>query len=169
MVPCASSAHLVSEPRLRVATRAIVLDGDDRILLVCFDFGDRLVWAAPGGGVDEGETDEQALRRELLEETGLGDFDPGPLVWTRTHYVPLGEGRWDGQTERYYIVRTRAFDPTPQLTWEELREENMAAVRWWPLDELETTEAQFAPSRLPSLVRSLLTEGPPVTPVDVGI
>jgi 8-oxo-dGTP pyrophosphatase MutT (NUDIX family) len=144
-------------------------DDDDRILLVCFDFGDRRVWAAPCGGVDEDETDEQAVRRELLEETGLDEFDLGPLVWTRTHHVPLGDGRWDGQTERYYLVRTGAFDPVPRLTWAELREENMSAVRWWGLDELETTGMLFAPRRLPSFVRSLLEEGPPASPIDVGV
>jgi hypothetical protein len=105
----------------------------------------------------------------LLEETGLDDFDLGPLVWTRTHLVPLGGGRWDGQSERYYLVRTRAFEPVPQLTWEELREENMSAVRWWALDELETAETKFAPRRLPALVRSLLEEGPPAAPIDAGV
>jgi hypothetical protein len=45
----------------------------------------------------------------------------------------------------------------------------MSAVRWWSLDELETTEMLFAPSRLPSLVRSLLKEGPPVAPIDAGV
>jgi hypothetical protein len=66
-------------------------------------------------------------------------------------------------------VGTVSFEPVPQLTWEQLREENMSAVRWWSLDELETTEMPFAPRRLPLLVRSLLEDGPPTVPVDVGV
>ncbi len=159
----------MSELRLRLATRAIVLDPFDRILLVRFDFGDRVVWATPGGGIEEGETDEHALRRELAEEAGLEEFELGPPVWTRTHQVPLGGGMWDGQTERYYLVRTARFEPAPQLSWEELRAEGMTAVRWWTLDELEATEAQFAPRRLPLLVRELILHGPPAEPVDVGV
>ncbi len=164
----------MNELRLRPAARAIVVDEEDRVLLVCFDFGhaavaDRRVWAMPGGGIEDGETDEQAIRRELLEEAGLADFELGPMVWTRTHVVPLGHGRWDGQTERYYLVRTPAFDPEPRLTWAELRAENMVAVRWWTPDELEAAETEFAPRRLPSLVRSLLEDGPPSVPVDVGV
>jgi ADP-ribose pyrophosphatase YjhB (NUDIX family) len=159
----------VNEPRLRRATRAVVLDDDDRVLLVRFDFGDRVVWATPGGGIEEGESDEHAIRRELAEEAGLEGFELGPLVWTRTHHVPLGGGRWDGQTERYYLVLTPSFEPSPRLTWEELREEGMTAVRWWTPDELDAAEALFAPRRLALLVRSLLREGPPAEPLDVGI
>jgi 8-oxo-dGTP diphosphatase len=83
--------------------------------------------------------------------------------------VPLGGGRWDGQAERYYLVRTGPFDPEPRLTWPELRAEGMTALRWWTLGELEAASELFAPRRLPQLVRELIEHGPPANPVDVGV
>jgi 8-oxo-dGTP pyrophosphatase MutT (NUDIX family) len=159
----------VSELRLREAARAIVLDQDDRILLVEFALPGVVVWATPGGGLGDDETDLDALRRELIEEAGLDVVEPGPLVWTRTHVQPFGAGLWDGQTERFYLVRTPAFEPAPRLSWEELRAEGMTAIRWWQLDELEATQALCAPRRLPALVRELLLHGPPAEPLDVGV
>jgi 8-oxo-dGTP diphosphatase len=159
----------VSEPRLRSAARAVVLDSDDRVLLVRFGFPDRVVWATPGGGVDEDESDVDAVRRELLEEAGLEIGEPGPPVWTRTHHLPFGGGRWDGQTERYYLVRTPPFEPQPQLSWDELRAEGITDIRWWTLDELEAADALFAPRRLPLLLRELILHGPPAEPFDVGV
>jgi ADP-ribose pyrophosphatase YjhB (NUDIX family) len=164
----------VSELRLREAARAIVVDPDERILLVRFEFpkrvaeGRRVVWATPGGGVDAGESYEEAIRRELAEEAGFEDADLGPVVWTRTHVFELGID-WDGQRERYFLVRSPRFEPMPQLTWEQLSSEFVTEVRWWTLDELETADASFAPRRLPSLLRRLLEEGPPSGPVDVGV
>jgi 8-oxo-dGTP pyrophosphatase MutT (NUDIX family) len=169
MVSRAEGSRCVSDARLRRAARALVLDDEDRVLLVRFDFGDRVVWATPGGGIEEGESDELAIRRELAEEAGLEDFELGPHVWTRTHHVPLGNGRWDGQTERYYLVRTMPFEPAPRLTWEELRSEGMTDVRWWTPDELDASDALFAPRRLPLLVHALRSEGPPAEPLDVGV
>ena len=37
------------------------------------------LWSVPGGRIEPGETDEQAVIREILEETGL-DVECGPLV-----------------------------------------------------------------------------------------
>jgi 8-oxo-dGTP pyrophosphatase MutT (NUDIX family) len=158
----------MSEPRLRQAVRAVVLDPDDRVLLVRFEFPDQAVWATPGGGIEKGEMDEHALKRELLEEAGLESFDLGPEIWRRTHLFELSIA-FDGQQERYYLVRTPPFEPLPRLSWDELRSEGMTAVRWWTLDELSASAEMFAPRRLPALVDGIVRDGPPAEPIDVGV
>ena len=139
------------------------------MLLVRFELPGRPpLWATVGGGLEPGETHEDAARRELLEETGLELTELGAPVWTRTHVFDLGI-HWDGQTELYFFVRTPSFEPRPRHTWEQLNAENMTAIRWWTLEDLEATDAVLAPRRLPSLVRDLLLHGPPAEPVDVGV
>ncbi len=59
---------------------AIVRDGQGRLLLVQRGHDPEAGrWSLPGGRVEPGETDAQALAREMLEETGL-IVTPGPLV-----------------------------------------------------------------------------------------
>jgi len=146
-----------------------VLDERERILLVRFGTSERELWVTPGGGVEPGETDEESIRRELLEETGLGVFDLGQHVWTRTAHGPLGDGHWDGEVEHIYLVRTLAFDPAPALGWDRLRAEGVVEVRWWTRSELEMAGTLFAPRRLPVLLRQLLAGGTPDEPIEVGV
>ncbi len=155
-------------PRLRNAVRALVVDPDDRVLLVRFELPDRALWATPGGGLEPGELPEDALRRELAEETGLAAPDIGPVIWTRTHVFPFLDG-YDGQTERYYLVRVEPFVPKPVMSWEQLKDEYVTEVRWWSRRELEASDSLFAPRRLPELVARLLAGGPPAEPIDVGV
>lgn len=51
----------------RIATRAIVFRGEQMLLLYAQRYND---YSLSGGGVDEGETLQEALMRELSEETG---------------------------------------------------------------------------------------------------
>ncbi|WP_441232722.1 NUDIX domain-containing protein [Bradyrhizobium sp. 1200_D9_N1_1] len=55
---------------MTLGVRAVVLDSDNRVFLVRHSYISG--WYLPGGGVDLGETMEQAMRRELKEE---GDID----------------------------------------------------------------------------------------------
>jgi 8-oxo-dGTP diphosphatase len=157
--------HLV-EIRLRPAVRAVVLDPDDRLLLVHLDWPGWDGWVLPGGGIDPGEDPFDALRRELLEEAGLTPVEIGPLLWHREVRFPMGA--WDGQREQVHLVRTPAFDPAPAMTAAELAAEHVAGLRWWTLEELSAATVVVAPRNLIGLVAQLLRDGPPPVPHLIG-
>jgi 8-oxo-dGTP diphosphatase len=50
---------------------AVVVDGDDLLLVQRGKHPYEGLWALPGGGVEAGETLAEAVTRELFEETGM--------------------------------------------------------------------------------------------------
>lgn len=156
-------------PRLRPAVRGLVVDDDDRLLLVRLVFPPRAWWVLPGGGIDVGEDEIVALRRELREEVGLDPEAIGALLWHREHEFDLVDTAgvsWAGQRESVFLVRTVAFDPAPAMSVEELRAENLHEHRWWTVEEIESYPGPdfFAPRDLAMHVRRVLNEGPPEEP-----
>ena len=57
-----------NRPRVRVAG---ILIENNKILLIEHSKNEKSYWLLPGGGVDWGESTEDALKREFLEETNL--------------------------------------------------------------------------------------------------
>jgi 8-oxo-dGTP pyrophosphatase MutT (NUDIX family) len=156
----------VGEPRLRQAVRALLVDEDHHVLLVHFDWVGLKVdggfWACPGGGVDPGESDEEALRRELAEELGLDAFDIVGPAWRLTRLFSMPE--WDGQTEVTYFVRAARFEPRPRV---DLRAENVHAIRWFAPCEVAAGDVNFSPRDLSAQLTRILADGVPDVPHEI--
>ena len=60
---------MVAKKEQRVAAYAVVVE-DERVLLVLAGVASSGRWFLPGGGIEFGEDPEDAVRREVLEETG---------------------------------------------------------------------------------------------------
>jgi double-stranded uracil-DNA glycosylase len=141
-------------PEPRGAVRAVLVDDDDRILLVQYENAATRAtwWGTPGGGIEAGETHERALRRELREELGLEDFALGELVWEHEREFPWAR-RLVFQHNSVYLVRVAGHEPRPTI---DLSEEGVAAQRWWTLAELESTTERLAPPDLVARLREIL-------------
>ncbi|MEU7212324.1 NUDIX hydrolase [Streptomyces sp. NPDC044989] len=156
------------EGGLRRVARVVLLDPDDRILLLHGHEPDDPAddwWFTPGGGVEGDETRAEAARRELREETGITDVELGPVLWRRRCSFPFAGRRWD-QDEWYYLARaarTAAEAVGPGLT--ELERRSVAGARWWTCEELTRAHETVYPTRLAELLRTLLDEGPPAGPL----
>ncbi|MCW3059938.1 MAG: hypothetical protein JWQ02_1759 [Capsulimonas sp.] len=147
----------------RFAIRAILLTPDHEILLLRIHppNGAAPFWITPGGGQDPGESHEDTLRRELMEELGLQDFTIGPIVWLRQHTF-----NWAGnrirQREQYHIVHTDRFEP---VMTDAVESQSLDRFHWWRADDLNRSEDPLTPVSLASIVSRYLAYGAPTEPL----
>lgn len=167
-----------AEGEWRRAVRAVILSDVDHVLLCRFTFphpavprGCQGVWAAPGGGIEAGELPLDALRRELLEETGFVlEVDP-PHVWHQKVETPgLADG-YTGLSNDYYSIRTPRFAPRGSLPDEDLVAEHISDFRWWRIEDLAAYDGSdlFSPRDIVTPLAAPTTGGAPATPVLLGL
>ena len=107
--------------RLRPNVALLLLDSEGR-LLVCERAKVREAWQFPQGGVDEGESLEEALRREVEEEIGLPpesyeiESSRGGYQYLYPEGVVKKKAGWyEGQEQTYFQCRLRENAPPLNL------------------------------------------------------
>jgi len=86
--------------RQRLAAYAVIVDGEGRVLLTREPAGRYPGrWLLPGGGVEHGEHPEQAVIREVREETGLS-AEVGDLLRVISDLARVGRRRRELHTVR---------------------------------------------------------------------
>jgi 8-oxo-dGTP pyrophosphatase MutT (NUDIX family) len=130
----------------------LIIEPAGRVLLFRFVFKKGALagqdyWATPGGGVEEGETFEQAAIRELREETGIRVESVGPQVAQREFVLQLSDGEQVVADERFFRVEAKeATLSRDEWTADEV--EVMVAHRWWSREELSQTSETVWPENL---------------------
>jgi 8-oxo-dGTP pyrophosphatase MutT (NUDIX family) len=108
-------------------------------------------WATPGGGVEPGESDNQAARRELIEELGLDLPLAGPIHSVTSEFVH--EGVPTASTDVFFLGHC----PRSDLTLGFASPAELAAMtgfRWWSIDEIESAAETIFPVDLAEILRA---------------
>jgi 8-oxo-dGTP pyrophosphatase MutT (NUDIX family) len=103
--------------RFRESVRAVAYDPESgSIVLIYSSHYDR--YEVPGGSMEEGETPEETLRRELAEEAGVTEYEiVTPLSDIREHYGRIFAG--DENVEHLHhawFIRITGPIGSPSLT-----------------------------------------------------
>jgi 8-oxo-dGTP pyrophosphatase MutT (NUDIX family) len=99
-------------------------------------------WHIPGGGVDDGETDEAAVKREVMEETSID---------IRSARLSLIDDEGKGESEKtlengekvlvkmqFNIFKVEIDKPAAEIDVQE--SDDLIGFKWFSIDELQTIE-----------------------------
>jgi len=142
----------------REVARVVLFDDRDRVLLFFYrDLREPMdpgYWYLPGGGMEPGESPQDAVRRELREEVGIEAAELGRVI----HQVRGVTFRHDGRVfeqDEWHVVGWWPDGRLGATQGDDAEAESVAAHRWWSIEELDASSDRIYPDDLVHVVRSL--------------
>lgn len=134
-------------PQYRPNAGLCIINGSGQIL-ACERSDIKGAWQCPQGGIDDGETPEQAAWRELFEETGI-TAEQAQLIQTHPNWLsytfpkvafgPEGpQAAYTGQSQKWFLFQYNGALPNPET----VDHKEFSTFAWkspqWLLDHVVT-------------------------------
>jgi 8-oxo-dGTP pyrophosphatase MutT (NUDIX family) len=105
---------MTESPVVKRTARAVLLDGDDLILIKRTRPGVAPYWVTPGGGVEESDaTVVDALHREVDEELGAKITDVVPCFVDTVEHIADSDCAISGvKVQHFFVCRLESMDPS---------------------------------------------------------
>jgi putative (di)nucleoside polyphosphate hydrolase len=140
--PVCGNIPAMNDYPYRKGVNAVVVDKDNKFLIVQKNAYEDNQWDFPGGGLDEGEDPETGILRELQEELGSGSFEiikqspinikyEWPQETIERGYKKHGKW-WRGQEKFQFIVRF-----TGNVVDMLIQEEELRRTKWVKYSDLK--------------------------------
>ncbi len=149
---------------IRNAVRVLLLNGDKLLLMCIEDFDisapnskpNKRFWCTIGGGIESGESIQEAAMREIYEETSLSseNIELGPIVWQSDLNLML-RGTLTRFKEVYVVAKTSTHNVSlHQPTQAEL--DIVKELKWFTLEEIKQCPDVIFPTSLPQHLPDIL-------------
>ena len=139
----------------RHTARIVLLNNENKIILLKFVEPNRSFWLTPGGKIEQGETPLQAARRELYEETGITAAEFAlPHSWYYEGITPL-HGVPTLFKEHIFLARTYTLQTTSAYLNED-EKEIISEYKWWDLNALIASREIFYPQGLAAALKPVV-------------
>ncbi|MEK4251830.1 NUDIX domain-containing protein [Paenibacillus sp. FSL W7-1287] len=121
---------------IRIRPTALIMN-EGHILLIEYQENNQYHYNLPGGGVEQGESVTDTLRRELLEEANV-EIKIGKIAFLYEYCPHKQSGDYDSETPVLNIIFDCEIQDGFIAKLPESPDPNQVGVRWIPIDKLDS-------------------------------